>query len=84
MTIKGCIFKSDDGKAWLAEVPCLDLMTQGDTQAEVSEMVKDAIELHVNNPGFEVEVHLADNQLTICANDSKKLIGLVRERGLAS
>ncbi len=80
MVLEGYAFKSDDGQAWLAEVPCLDLMTQADTLSEVPEMVKDAIELHVDDPLFEVEVHVSTNQLLISANNPKKLIGLIRER----
>jgi len=78
MILKGFVFRNED--IWLAEVPCLDLMTQADTLSEVPEMVKDAIELHVDDLTFEAEVFLHDSEVLITANNPKKLIGLIRER----
>lgn len=47
-----------DGDFWLAEIPILDVMTQGHSQEEVVEMVADLIETMVNEDGFQVDVFL--------------------------
>ncbi|MFA5904397.1 MAG: helix-turn-helix transcriptional regulator [Desulfobacula sp.] len=39
MRFSGTIYK--DGKFWLAEIPILDLMTQGRTKKEAYEMIAD-------------------------------------------
>ena len=41
MEFEGKVWK--DGKFWLVEVPCLDIMTQGKTRKEALVMIKDAI-----------------------------------------
>lgn len=46
MRFSGKIFK--DGHFWLAEIPILDLMTQGQTKTEAYEMVADMLESLVN------------------------------------
>jgi len=42
MRFSGSIYK--DGKFWLAEIPILDLMTQGKTKKEAYEMLSDMLE----------------------------------------
>ena len=61
MLFAGRIWK--DGNWWLAEVPLLDLMTQGKTRTEAGAMLKDAIEELVNEKGFSVRIvdHGNDN-----------------------
>ncbi|MBU1696725.1 MAG: helix-turn-helix domain-containing protein [Proteobacteria bacterium] len=55
MRFSGKIYK--DGKFWLAEIPILDLMTQGRTKKEAYEMVADMLESLVNKDGFKIEVY---------------------------
>ena len=55
MRFSGKIFK--DGNFWLAEIPILDLMTQGQTKKEAYEMVADMLESLVNKDGFKIEVY---------------------------
>ena len=55
MRFSGKVYK--DGKYWLAEIPILDLMTQGRTKKEAYEMVVDMLETIVNKDGFSVEVY---------------------------
>lgn len=54
MLFAGRIWK--DGSHWLAEVPLLDVMTQGKTRTEAGAMLKDAIESLVNKDRFAVRV----------------------------
>jgi len=80
MKLGGRIWKSRKDKFWLAEVPLLQVTTQGTTQKELLEMVKDAIELLVDDPAFSIDVTLIGNSLFIESNDPKKLIGLILKR----
>lgn len=54
MRFSGKIYK--DGKFWLAEIPILDLMTQGHTKGEAYRMVVDMLESLINNKDFKAEV----------------------------
>lgn len=56
---EGRVFK--EGKYWLVEVPALDIVTQGRSKTNAYAMIKEAIELHVGQSGFEVEVHPMSN-----------------------
>ncbi|MCL4361585.1 helix-turn-helix domain-containing protein [Candidatus Dependentiae bacterium] len=78
MKIAGRFWK--DGKFWLVEIPFLDLMVQSKTKKEIPEMVKDAIELLVNDPSFSVKITLSQDNLYVEANDFKKLIALILKR----
>ncbi|HJZ23961.1 MAG TPA: hypothetical protein VJ201_05880, partial [Candidatus Babeliales bacterium] len=80
MKIEGKIFKSRKDKFWLAEIPFLNLMIQASRKKEVSIMVKDEIELLVNDPLFCVEVTILNNSLFIDTNDAKKIIALILKR----
>ncbi|MCP4676589.1 MAG: helix-turn-helix domain-containing protein [Deltaproteobacteria bacterium] len=55
MRFKGKVWKKK--KFWLVEIPALDVMTQGRTKKEALQMIADAIEVLVDQPGFKVEVH---------------------------
>ena len=57
--LRGRVYKSE--KYWLADVPALDVITQGRTKADAYAMVKDILEALVNLPGFSVRVD-ADGQ----------------------
>lgn len=80
MKIEGKVWKSRTDSFWLAEVPFLDILTQAETKEETPAMVKDAIELYVNDPTYFVDVTLINNQLLIDSNDSRKLIALALKR----
>ena len=80
MKIVGNIWKSERDKLWLAEILSLDLMTQATTKKEMPAMVKDAIELLVDDPKFTVKTTVVDNFVFIEANDTKKLIALILKR----
>ncbi len=51
----GRVYKSD--RIWLADIPSLDVMTQGLTKSDGFVMIKDLLETLVNRPGFSVDVH---------------------------
>ncbi len=80
MQITGKIWKNKHDNFWLAEVPFLDVLTQAETKEETPEMVKDAIELYINDPAFLAIVTLSNNQLLIDSNNPKKLIALALKR----
>lgn len=44
------------GRYWPVEVPALGIMTQGKSRRDAYAMIKEAIELHVDRPGFKVEI----------------------------
>jgi DNA-binding XRE family transcriptional regulator len=44
------------GRYWPVEVPALDLMTQGGSKRDAHRMIREAIRLLVNRPGFDVEI----------------------------
>ena len=78
--ITGKTWKED--KFWLAEIPLLDLMTQAKKKKEIPEMVKDLVELFVDDPNFSVQVSMNGDELCIIANDYEKLnlLALKRKR----
>lgn len=45
-----------EGRYWPVEVPALGIMTQGKSRRDACAMIKEAIELHVDRPGFKVEI----------------------------
>lgn len=55
-TLSGKTWK--DGNVWLIEVPALDLMTQGKSQENALDMIKDAIESLINVKSFNIDVRL--------------------------
>lgn len=52
--LRGRVCKGE--KHWLADLPALDVMTQGRTKAEACTMVKDMLEALVNLPGFSIQL----------------------------
>ena len=52
--LAGRVFQ--DGRFWLAELPALDLMTQGTSRDDAYAMVKDLLETLVDVPEFSVRV----------------------------
>lgn len=79
MRFEGRVWK--DAEHWLVEVPALFAMTQGRTQEEAYEMIKDLLETMADVPDFEVAVHpLAGGAIEIEANDVKVLTALLLRR----
>jgi DNA-binding XRE family transcriptional regulator/predicted RNase H-like HicB family nuclease len=79
MRFSGKIYK--DGKFWLAEIPILDLMTQGHTKKEAFEMVADMLESLVNKKDFKVKIFIkSKNSFEVGSLQSKYLISLLLQR----
>lgn len=79
MRFSGRVYK--DGKFWLAEIPILDLMTQGKTKKEVYDMVADMLETLINKEGFKVNVFKGNNNtFEVGSLQSKHLVSLLLQR----
>ena len=79
MKFQGKAFKN--GKFWLADIPFLELMTQGRTKKELLLMVEDLFVTLADKKGFEVYVKSSrDGVLEIGSNDNKVMIGLLLKR----
>jgi len=79
MRFSGKIHK--EGKFWLAEIPILDLMTQGRTKKETYEMVADMVETMVNREGFKAYVYEGkDNAFEVGSSESKHMVSLLLQR----
>ncbi len=76
---EGRLFKQD--RYWPVEVPALDIMTQGRSREDAYVMIKEAVELHVDRPGFKVEVMPSMGEKfvikAIGVNNDKYLIALL-------
>ena len=76
---EGKLFK--DGRYWPVCVPAFFVYTQGKSKKDAYFMIKDALELLVYRPGFEVVVKpLPKNRFVLHAKDSshdKYLIALM-------
>ncbi len=69
MLITGIFWKSKNSKFWLIEIPALDLMTQAKNEAEIPEMVKDAISLLADCEQSEIQVTIEANTLNVFGAD---------------
>jgi DNA-binding transcriptional regulator YiaG len=79
MRFSGKIYK--DGKFWLAEIPILDLMTQGRTKKEAYDMVADMIEAMVNKDMFKIEVYKGSkNTFEVGSQEPKHMVSLLLQR----
>ncbi|MEM7586913.1 MAG: helix-turn-helix transcriptional regulator [Acidobacteriota bacterium] len=79
MRFEGRVWR--DGDHWLIEVPALHAMTQGRSEQDAYEMLKDLIETMADVPAFEVTVYPhADGRLEVGANDVKILVALLLRR----
>ncbi|HOP46916.1 MAG TPA: helix-turn-helix transcriptional regulator [Desulfobacteraceae bacterium] len=79
MRFSGKIYK--DGKFWLAEIPILDLMTQGHTKGEAYKMVVDMLESLINNKKFKAEVFKkSKDTFEISSSEPKFMISLLLQR----
>ena len=68
MKIEGRITKS--GRWWAVEVPLLLIHTQGRTKIDAYAMVKDAIELLIDEKGFAVDVIKGNEKDVICISSN--------------
>ena len=81
MRFSGKIYK--DGKFWLAEIPILDLMTQGRTKREAYEMVADMLDTMVNQKDFEITVFKGKKDaFEVGSSDAKYFVRLLLQRKL--
>ena len=79
MRFSGSIYK--DGKFWLAEIPILDLMTQGKTKKEAYEMVADMLESLVNKEDFKVKVYKGKkDSFEVGSSEPKHMVSLLLQR----
>jgi hypothetical protein len=79
MRFSGKIYKDD--KFWLAEVPILDLITQGRTKKEAYEMVADMLETLVNKDGFKIEVYKGKkDSFEVGSSEAKHMVRLLLQR----
>lgn len=54
INFEGRVFKS--GRYWIIEIPALNIITQGKSRKDAYAMIKDAVELHVEQSNFNVEI----------------------------
>ncbi len=81
MRFEGRVWKDKGSRYWLAEVPLLDLMTQGTSKSNACRMVVDAVEALANKKKFKADVRpLAGEFFTIGANHGTFLIALMLKR----
>ncbi len=79
MKFQGKIYK--DGKFWLAEIPFLQLMTQGYTKKEVIVMVEDLFRTLANKNDFEVNVtSYKSGYIEFGSNDTNAMIRILLQR----
>ncbi|MCB9029974.1 MAG: helix-turn-helix transcriptional regulator [Deltaproteobacteria bacterium] len=79
MFLEGKVFK--DGKFWLAEIPALDLISQGRSIHESEEMIQDAVLELINDPKFVLHlVKKSKQSFLIGCSQEDKLIALMLKR----
>jgi DNA-binding XRE family transcriptional regulator len=79
MRFSGSIFK--DGRYWLAEIPILDLMTQGRTKKETYHMVADMLESMVNKEDFKITVFKGKkDSFEVGSSEPKYMVSLLLQR----
>ena len=79
MRFSGKVFK--DGDYWLAEIPILDIMTQGHTEEESYNMILDAIISLINKEDFKVDLYKGKKgDFEVSSLDSKNMISLLLQR----
>ena len=81
MKLEGRIWKSKTSKSWLAEMPDLDLVTQGTSRTDAATMLADAIECLVNREDFRIAVKLGQRgSCSVGSNDDMRLASLLLRR----
>ena len=79
MRYQGKVYK--DGSWWLAEIPILDLMTQGKTRKEAYAMAADMVTAMVARPGFQVTLYPGkNNTFEIGSSDTRAMLSLLLQR----
>ncbi len=79
MRLVGNYYK--DGKFWLCELPFIQLMDQGRTKKECLIMIKDAIEILINDKEFKCEVtELGNGKFAVGTSQVKTLAAFVVRR----
>lgn len=79
MQLEGRVWK--DNKVWLAEVPILDVLTQGKSRKDALNMIREAIELLVNKKMFSVQVGFdRDEEFFVQTNMPALLLALMLKR----
>jgi hypothetical protein len=69
------------GRYWAVEVPILGVVSQGRTRREALEMIADAIESLVDQPGFTVQIFAGRGRdFEVDARDQAALIALLLRR----
>lgn len=88
MEFEGKIWKSKTSKYWLAEVPSLDVMTQGTSYKNAIAMIQDAIEMLLvsyfpHEPRENIRITVTDykgGNIGISAQDGKLLLAFSLRR----
>jgi len=81
MRLEGRIWKARDSKTWLAEVPDLDLVTQGTSRKDAAVMLVDAVETLVNSARFRADVRVGrGGACSVGSNDDVRLAALMVRR----
>ena len=79
MRFSGRIYQ--DGDFWLAEIPILDVMTQGYSREEAIEMVADLVETMANAENFQADVFLGtDGSFEIGSTNPKVMTTVLLQR----
>jgi len=79
MKLQGTITKA--GREWLAEIPALDLMTQGTSKNDALAMIADAVESLVDHAGFKAHATLVQGgTFLLGSNAPGKLVALLLRR----
>ncbi len=81
MRFEGRARKDKTSKYWLADVPLLDIVTQGTSKEGAYRMMADAIETLVHQKRFKIDVRPMGNEFfTIGASQEGVLIALMLKR----
>ncbi len=79
MRFSGKIYQ--DGDFWLAEIPVLDVMTQGYSRKEAIEMVADLVETMANAEDFQADVFLGtDGAFEVGSTNPKVMTAVLLQR----
>ena len=79
MRLVGNYYK--EGNFWLCDLPFIQLMDQGRTKKECLSMMKDAIEILINDKDFKCEViDIGDGKFAIVTSQVKTLAAFVVRR----
>lgn len=78
MRFEGKTWKSPDTRYWVVEVPALEIVTQGTSKSDAYDMIKDAIEMMVDQKDFKITVQPGKHgEFTISANDAGALLAFM-------